>query len=543
MKKLSLLTAAVALTAVGAHADWLLSDYATAAADSTEVRKLYGAQTFGSAKSPTTLTGKAGSLVFEATYASDGTKGYTANVGLMQPLTTDWAGHDITGLTKITFEYKNSALITDALSVTFGSTAYSEKIARAGTVYGYDIKGDSARAIHSDWTVASVDAADIALPDWFLTSKPADYPELAEVLKGVKNVQIGPKTKYKSAGTQDGKACDECVGPTMSNLTLEIRKITLVGVTKTPWPNPLEEGCEDATKSTVLDEFLDGNEENQLGGYWYTFTDSGSAAVAGDLADKAKGSSTATLDITEGGVGFTGVATLKASLNKKLGTVWHDYAGWAAIGVGFAGDGLVTGMDALTGIRFKIKGVAIDPTIETINFKVSAKGISDTALHFVSLPVAELVAADEGKVACIRPSDLNQAAYLQAAHKSELVPADILKLAWEAKITDQSLQSISTASASFWISDVSLYGKAGMVSGTRNHKSKAVGFSVRSQGGLLSLSGYQGIQSFDVVALDGKKVTSFAPAPTVALSLPRGSYFLVGKRDGASLTKSFAVVR
>lgn len=82
-----------------------------------------------------------------------------------------------------------------------------------------------------------------------------------------------------------------------------------------------------------------------------------------------------------------------------------------------------------------------------------------------------------------------------------------------------------------------------MVSGTRNSKSKVAGFSVRSSEGVLSLSGYQGVQSFDVVGLDGKKVASFAPAATVALSLPRGSYFLVGKRDGASMTKSFAVVR
>lgn len=543
MKKLSILSAAVALTAVGAHADWLISDYATAAADSTEVRKLYGAQTFGSVNSPTTLVGKVGSLVFGAQFASDGTKGYTANVGLMQPLTTDWAGHDISKFTAITFEYKNSAKITDALAVSFGSTAYTPAIAKAGTVYERALDGAAALGINSNWVVASVPAADFALPGWFLENKPADYPDIETVLKGVKNVQIAPKTKYSLGGTQNGADCKTCVGPTMSEITLEVRKITILGVNKVNWPNPEGVGCEDLTPFTLLDNFFDGNDENELGGYWYAFTDSGSAAVAADVADKAKGSSKATVTYTAGGAGVSGFATLDATLNKKLGADWHDYAGWASIGVGFAGQGGVTGIDALTAIQFKIKGNAIDPTVETINFKVSAKGISDTALHSVALPVSELVAAEEGKPACIRPEDLKQASYIAEAHKSALVPADILKMAWEAKITDQALPSISTAAASFWISDVKLFGKAGMVSGTRNSKSKVAGFSVRSSEGVLSLSGYQGVQSFDVVGLDGKKVASFAPAATVALSLPRGSYFLVGKRDGASMTKSFAVVR
>jgi len=534
MKKLSLLTAAVALTGVGAHADWVLSDYATVAADSAEVNKIYGAQTFGNKASTTSLSAGAGSIVFKATFASDGTEGYTANVGLLHPLTPDWAETDLTGITGVTFEYKNSAKITDALAFSFGSGAYTDAIAKAGTVYENALTGTAALGINTTWKTATMDILDFAPPKWWTPT--ADFPEKADVLKLVKNVQFAPKTLYGSAGTQNGKECTKCVGPDMTSITLELRNITLQGINKVNWPNPTNVGCEAATPFTQVDDFADGDEENELGGYWYTFSDSGSAAAAG-LTDKCKGSSSATMPVDASGF-IAGTASLSTGFGS-----WHDYAGWASVGMGFAGEGALNAESAkLTGISFLIMGQTIDKTVESINFKASMTGVSDTALHQVSLPTS-VMSVEGGKVACIRPEDLKQASYVATAHKVAFDATKMTKLAWEAKITDQKSSAINTAAASFLISDVKFYGSAGMLSGTRDRKAKVTGFSVRAGEGVLSLSGYQGIKSFDVVTLDGKKVTSFAPAATVALSLPRGSYFLVGKRDGASLTKSFTVVR
>ncbi|MBK9577755.1 MAG: hypothetical protein IPK50_07525 [Fibrobacterota bacterium] len=538
MKKLSLLTAAVALTAVGAHADWLLSDYATVAADSAAVNKYYGAQTFGNKASTTSLSAGAGSIVFKATLASDATEGYTANVGLLHPLGTDWAETDLTGITGVTFEYKNSAAITDALAFSFGSGAYTEAIAKAGTVYENTISGKAALAAHSSWTPATMDILDFAPPKWWTPT--TDFPAIAAVLKKVKNVQFAPKTLYTGDGTQNAKACTKCVGPDMTAITLELRNITLKGINAVNWPNPQGIGCEATQAVTKIDDFTDGNEENELGGYWYPFSDSGDATVAKDMADKAKGSSKATIVVDTAGPALT----MTAKLNKTLGTTWHDYAGWASVGMGFAGDGGITGGAAITAIGFQILGVGIDKTVPAVNFKATMAGVSDTALHQVALPVSEMsVEGSGGKKACIRPEDLLQASYVAASHKVAFDASKLMKMSWELKIKDQSSSAINAAAGAILLQDVKFYGSASIVSGTRNHKSKISGFSVRSSEGVLSLSGYQGIQSFDVVSLDGKKITSFAPAATVALSLPRGSYFLVGKRDGASLTKSFAVVR
>jgi len=535
MKTRIVVVASWSLLAMSAHADWVLSDYATTAADSLSAADIYGLQVFKNPASTASVTAGTGSAVFKATYASDGTEGYTANVGLLHALTPDWAEHDLTGITGVTFEYKNSAKITDALAFSFGSAAYSDAIAKAGTVFENAITGTAALASGTTWKTASLGILDFAPPKWWTPS--ADFPEKADVLKAVKNVQFAPKTLYSGTGTQNGKTCEKCVGPDMTAITLEIRNVTLQGVNKINWPNPTNIGCEPTTEFTKVDDFADGNTNNLLGGYWYTFTDSGNPAVAADLADKSKGSSKA-----EMAVDASGSISMTASLNKTYGT-WHDYAGWASLGMGFAGDGTLNAESAkLTAISFIIMGANIDKTVEAINFKATMSGVHDTALHQVALPVPDM-SVEGGRMACIRPEDLKQASYTAAAHKVPFDATKMTKLAWEAKIADQKSKTINTAAASILISDVRLHGSALMLAGTRDRKAKVTGFSVRAGEGVLSLSGYQGIQGFDVVTLDGKKVTSFAPAATVALSLPRGSYFLVGKREGASLTKSFTIVR
>jgi len=67
-------------------------------------------------------------------------------------------------------------------------------------------------------------------------------------------------------------------------------------------------------------------------------------------------------------------------------------------------------------------------------------------------------------------------------------------------------------------------------------------FSVSYGNGFLSIKGYEGVKSIDVISLDGRKVASFAPAARVSMNLARGTYFLSAKRNGVALVQSFAVL-
>lgn len=527
-----------------AKADFVLSNYAMAAANADSVNKLYGIQAIGNPASKTELSVGGGSVLFKATLASDMTdptnNGYTANVGLLHPITPDWAETDLTGLTGITFEYKNSAKITDALVVSFGSGSYSAEVAKAGTVYESEIKGSAALAPHTTWATALLSVADFATPVWWTT--PAGFPSLNEVLTKVKNLQFAPKSAYTLAGMQYGKACaGKCVGPDMSAITMEFRNVTLKGVDGgAAWPNPTSQGCETGKAFTLLDDFVDGNPKSKLGGYWYVLTDSGSAAKPVDIGDKAKGTSSAAMTFTGGDASTSGFAMVNARLNKKLGSEWHDYAGWAGIGIGFEGDGFAAGMENLKAISFQIRAVEVGPNVQNINFKVAQQGVSDTAAHIASMPVSAM-ALDGGKNACIRLEDLKQPSYVVASQRTALTPNLIKKLSWEAKITDNRNRAIDTATAKFWITDVKLYGSDTIHSGVRSRRSDATGLSVHAGPGGLNLSGYQGVSRFEVRTLEGKVVARFAPAATVPLSLVRGSYLLVGERDHGRMVRSFAV--
>ncbi|HNC16365.1 MAG TPA: hypothetical protein PLV77_10720, partial [Solirubrobacterales bacterium] len=97
---------AVATCCVMAQADWLLNPYETVAADSAEVNAIYGIQAFANPASEVSITVPAAGVIQLAgtKIASDGTEGYTANIGLLHPLTPDWAITDVTGVTAITLD-------------------------------------------------------------------------------------------------------------------------------------------------------------------------------------------------------------------------------------------------------------------------------------------------------------------------------------------------------------------------------------------------------------------------------------------------------
>lgn len=223
------LFAAVSL-AISARADWLVSDYSTVTSDSAQTRAVYGIQTYQNRSSSVTTSVPGGYVQLDAPLiASDGTEGYTVDIGLQQPLTPDWKTYDLTGLQAITFEYQNATKITDVLSVSFGSDAYSDAIVKAGTIYSNDIAGSVALSAGTTWKTAEIYLSDFATPAWW-TDIPADFPTIEQVLKRVRNIQFSPKTLYTSSGTQNGVACVKCVGPTMTSQTLKIRNIRLMGV-------------------------------------------------------------------------------------------------------------------------------------------------------------------------------------------------------------------------------------------------------------------------------------------------------------------------
>jgi hypothetical protein len=543
MKKVSLILAAVGFAAGTASADWMINDYATVTADSATTNTTYGIQTFENSASAVTVTVPGGYVSLNATkVASDPSTatagdGYSANIGLLHPLTPDWSVHDLTGLTSITFDFQNSDKITDYFGISFGSTAYTTTDANAGHTFEVAIAGASmlAATTGTTWKTATVLVGDFATPKWW-TPVPATFPTIADVLKKVKNLQFGPKTTYTGDGKQNGTACTGCTVPTMTKQTLKIRNITLVGVSDVSTPNKGMVGCDDLS-SSILDNFADGDSKNEAGGYWYNFSDYDTTQLS---TDKAKGSSVSKMTITAGDALNSGWATLSAQLKKKIGTVWHDYAGWAALGTGFqdAGTADLTG---LTAIKFHIQADTLSSRVKYIGFKVSQQGVSDTATHFATVARADVLAAGGADV-CIRPADLGQESFVTTA--APINVAKIQKLAWEAKISDNKSTTIDTAAVSFKVTDVVFYGVADGYPVTSAIKGRTIqgAFSANYAHGALSIKGFKDIQSFDVISLDGKKIASFAPQASVALSLPRGTYFLTGKRAGARVVQSFEVL-
>jgi hypothetical protein len=539
MKKLYSTLAIFAISASGAFAaegdTWLLNAYATETKDSIETNAMYGYQTFQNEASAVTVNVSGGSVNLVASkLASDGTEGYTANIGLLHPLTPDWAEYDLTGLTKITFDYMNDTKITDVLSVSFGSSAYSEAISNAGTVYSNDIAGSAALNGGTTWKQGEVLIEDFATPSWW-KDIPDDFPTIDEVLKKVKNLQFAPKTLYSASGSQAGTACTKCVTPTMTSVTLKIKNVVLHGVKASSWPNPLNEGCEDTKPFVQFSEFESGS-KNYFAGYFFSFSD-----TAGLDSDPAKGSSFVTDSIYE-----DGYMVMSAKLNKKAGGKYNKYSGWANIGTDFAGKASLNAT-GLTGISFLLADLGTNATyVQDIIFKAKMKGGSDTALHQVKLPMADIIAGgNAGKVACIRPTDLVQAAYVQASHRKDFDPKAIEQFAWEAKITDDRSPAIDTATVELLLANVVLHGSADFVlnkDGTGIKSQMRVKTSVSYANGALQLSGFVGANRFEVRDLSGKVVASFDATKRVSLALPRGTYLLSATGDKVSYSNKFAVL-
>lgn len=224
--------ASIAICAASAQADWLLNEYETVEADSSGLERTYGIKTFANRSSEVSTT-SGGSITLRATkIASDGIEGYTANFGWLHPLMSNWKEVDVRGMTGISLEVKLSVvpaagleigLITEGMDwLTAFYIQFPERL-RAGTL----------------WLPISLDILDFLPPAEFCDPCGIDYPSLEYVLQNLKGIRFSPKVAYSAGGSISGKSCTNCVGPTQTAITMEIRKVTLLGVDK-PIPVGIE---------------------------------------------------------------------------------------------------------------------------------------------------------------------------------------------------------------------------------------------------------------------------------------------------------------
>ncbi len=550
MNKAITIFQAVATCCVMAQADWLLNPYETVAADSAEVNAIYGIQAFANPASDVSITVPAAGVIqlVGTKIASDGTEGYTANIGLLHPLTPDWAIADVTGVTAITLDVKFSAKPADGFEIALASDEYPKVYADGGKTYTKKVLAGGLPAA-GVWKTLTLPIEEFLPPDWWcvpddvLKPCPADFPTLATILKNLKAVQFAPKVKYSAAGTQNGTGCTGCVTPTQPAITTEIRNVTLVGIGDGPGWIPNYSGCNEP-KSFTLDRFFDGDNVNENGGYWFNISDFDST---GTSVDSAKGSSTSAVEFIPGDetADESGLARLTAGLNKTIPTStmpYHKYAGWAALGVGFEKDGIadVTG---LTAFSFQIKGQKLGPQIKGVTFKAVTTDVTDDAPHQVLIP-AQQVNDEAVAMVCVRPIDLKQASWVTGAKKVDFNPAKLKQLIWEVKINDQKSAAITKDTAAFTVTDVRFWGIDSLpVTHGTGVKGKVVKntFGASYKSGILSLQGLAGFKSVEVVSILGKTVASVSPVAKAAVKLDRGTYVLVAKGEGKALTRKLVV--
>jgi hypothetical protein len=553
MRKLALTIATGALLASGVHADWVLGTYPTPTTDSAVVKTLYGPVTFANKASKVNVTvPAAGELKLTGTFLDDATGTYTANLGLIHPLTKSFEIRPITGVTAVTFDIKLDAIPTEGVGVSFSSKLYGKDATGAsyndaGKTYGY-LLGETDLPTVNTWGTITIAIGDFAPPGWWPTKDiPATYPSLETILTAIEAVQIAPKTLYKTAGK----------GPTTATVNMSIRNLTLVGVDPRALVNPTKIGCSDKTFET-LEDFVAGTNVNLKGGYWYAYSDTNSAKPL----DSATGSSTANMVVTPGDelLGDAGFATFTAGLHKNVAGspfLYRPYSGWSSIGTGFEGDGYLEGT-MLTGIEFSIKALKIGDNVDGVNFKVTIPGVADAVTHFVTIPKRQFTAgsADYATSICIRPDvDLKQPSWIKPTDATPFSGDKITKFAWEAKIADEGNSAIAHDTAAFTLTNVKLHGMTEFTTLPCEGPACPSGVSKRAQGksafraiysnGVLSVNGLAGYNTLSVIAPSGKVLSSFdAKIGAKSIKLDRGTYFVVARGEaGKTLSRKIVVLK
>jgi len=509
---------------------YLVSAYANAALDSAKANAIYGVSAYANPASKATVSVPGGYLRFDApVIASEPAttpngNGYTANVGLIHPLRADWPTVDLRKLWAIRFKFRNAYKITDNLGVSILSRAYTDEQIRQGTTYDNPVTGVKILAADSVWKTAMLDRLDFAPPMWW--TPPADYPSLDSVLSQVIALRIAPTTLYSANGTQMGKVCSRCVGPTMEKQILDIQDIRLLGIdslrivpaVEPPPPPSAKDSCQGANVIR-LDNFKEES-LSTLGGWWYTYSDTGSE-IPQDMM-QTKGNSRSFITVKPG------FAKVEAYLDKTIDEQWIAQAGWAGIATDIHRGFDLKGLKA---IQFDLRVDTIYPSVGLI-LKVHEAGSAVGTSFQAPIP-------SKTGVVCVSTENLTVS---DSVGIRSLNASLIDRFAFEARILDESHPFISQAQAHFSLRDVKLFGADPTLSSKALTKAARKEFGITYQGGVLRMVGIEGMGQVEVRDLHGRKVASFAVASQVPLRLGHGTYILSARRGDLQIHRSFSVM-
>lgn len=538
----SILLRAALLAASSLHADWVLQSFDVPARDAAEVRRIYGVTNFSNPTSRTDMVvDEPGILKFVAdTLLSEGTAGYSTNIGLNLPLRRSWATKNLTGITALSFELRLSAKPTEGVKVSLVSPGYGKYNDEAKS-HGR-LLAPAVLPAAGVWKTFTLAIEDLTPPSWW--TPPADFPDLDSILKVVQALQFSPGSLYSQPGTNEGAPCTKCVGPTTPEVVVELRNVTLIGFLSSPrWDvrvNPANIGCADP-ENRILEDFVDGNDTNLVGGSWSAYSDTSS--LASKAGDSARGTSSVSATITAGDPvsGELGFVKLSAGLHKNVpgSFAWRPYAGWAALSTDF-GKGL--DLAALTGISFRLRLELPGKHVDGIRFKAHLKGIPEDATHFVDLPILQVDPTSPRFSAsvCIGPGDLNQPFWVSSP--ASFNPADLERLTWEIKIEDKVDPSIASDSVVFQLSDLRLHKDSGRVAVER--RAPRASFSASYTSGRLTVQLPTGHHEVSVVSPAGRVVLQHrGEVRAFPVALERGTWLVVTRGpDGAMASRKLVVL-
>ncbi|MCB9495941.1 MAG: hypothetical protein H6686_03535 [Fibrobacteria bacterium] len=541
-----LATLALAL-APFAHADRNLGTFDTPAPDSVAVRQMYGAIATSNPSSSRALSVDSGALKLTATLGME-TDSYSARAGVTVPLNILWTPIDIRRVGAVSFDIWGSS--TFKVNVSLGSEIYSYGEQGVVKVTNVPVTTTKRRV-----TIVLSPVCELEYLDWmddpdkypggidFVYSTDPSDPDYSNternVAMSVQSVQFAIDPTWGVGG----KSVTAPSGPT----TLSIDNIVLEG------GNVIEEsgcfaywGLPSVVFSPMTGEFFD---RNRSGGFWYTFTD---AAASGNV----RGSSKINLGTAQQWHMDTtmGTVVLDADLDRRVGGVYHPYAGFAGVGTSTPEN---TVLD-LTGLRAIGFPMMIPDTltldlrkVEGVLFQVQELSVGDSVTHEVLIPAWQVARGDE---LCVDIDLLKMPDWFSTFEDGTprpdykpFSPHDVVKFNWMLKLKDGDTTAISQG---FALGPITFYGLDSLPapkSFDPNSVHRGLGpssFTASYDKGLLSVGGLEGYTSVEVLSVRGARVTSFQVGSASKIRLDRGAYLLVARGEGRqTMSRKLAVAK
>lgn len=328
MNKIALSAAALAIMAVGAHADYTIDIPAGTASDSSAANAMIPVQSYSDDVTTTDLSIASKTIKLSVTWGS--VAKYKANAGILLPMNKLWTPVDFSAATAIWFDYKTSGKVA-GVEFKPNSDLYMGAASNNGVMLTAALGA-----------AASVKTAKVALPGGleFLEWMGTDFPD--EVNQSWDNVKAEVKILQFSPMPINGKWGTPAEGISEAGAaTLEISNIKILGdITvddggNVNWISTMGTGCS-GTKVFQLSAFGSGTpNQNTMEGYWFSFTDQ-------NAEGKASGVSTIVeVDGAQDGIVYLSgndypvdLAGVTVKLDKGNVTT-NPYGGWADLGTGF----------------------------------------------------------------------------------------------------------------------------------------------------------------------------------------------------------------